>query len=121
MHDALDFRNLVADELAQRRETGYAVAGLEADVELALGDGAAPPAALLDRLERAPRLEGWPYEEPSRLGEILERLPEPSSTPPALDEAMLRDRLLGAWLGRCAGCVLGKPVEGWDHRCSGPA
>lgn len=25
----------------------------------------------------------------------------------------LRDRLLGAWLGRCAGCNLGKPVEGW--------
>ena len=25
----------------------------------------------------------------------------------------LADRILAAWLGRCAGCNLGKPVEGW--------
>ena len=23
--------------------------------------------------------------------------------------------MLGAWLGRCAGCNLGKPVEGWSR------
>ncbi|WP_046772044.1 ADP-ribosylglycohydrolase family protein [Jiangella alkaliphila] len=27
----------------------------------------------------------------------------------------LADRVLGGWLGRCAGCVLGKPVENGDH------
>jgi len=43
MHDALDLRDLVADELAQRRETGYEVAGLEAEVELALHDGRTGP------------------------------------------------------------------------------
>ncbi len=32
-----------------------------------------------------------------------------------MTDAELRDRLLGAWLGRCAGCNLGKPVEMW-HR-----
>ena len=31
-----------------------------------------------------------------------------------LPEATYRDRLEGAWLGRCAGCVLGSIVEGWD-------
>lgn len=31
-HDALDLHDLVADELAQRRETGYDVTGLEAAV-----------------------------------------------------------------------------------------
>lgn len=30
------------------------------------------------------------------------------------DEALL-DRLNGAWLGRCAGCALGKPVEMYMH------
>ena len=43
MHDALDLRDLVADELGQRRETGYEVAGLEAEVELALHDGRTGP------------------------------------------------------------------------------
>jgi len=27
----------------------------------------------------------------------------------------LYDRIYGAWLARCAGCTLGKPVEGWHH------
>jgi ADP-ribosylglycohydrolase len=115
MHDPVDLRDLVAGELAQRRETGHEVGGLEAEVELALDDGAAALDELLDRLERAPRAAGWPYEEPSRLEEILALLPEPPPTPFQLDEVELRDRLLGAWLGRCAGCTLGKPVEGWTH------
>lgn len=27
----------------------------------------------------------------------------------------IRDKILGGWLGRCAGCILGKPVEGWTY------
>ena len=30
-----------------------------------------------------------------------------------LGEDEIRNRILGAWLGRAAGCSLGKPVEGW--------
>lgn len=116
MFDALDLRDLVVNELAQRRLSGYDVAGLEAAVAQAAGDSSAPLAELLDRLEQTPRAGDWPYEEPSRLEEILARLPQPPPTPPRLDEGQLRDRLLGAWLGRCAGCVLGKPVEGWSHQ-----
>ena len=115
MHDAVDLRDLVANELVQRRESGYEVAGLEAVVVAALADGSAPLGELLDRLEQAPRSAGWSYEEPSGWGEILAQLPEAAPTPLRLDAARLRDRLLGAWLGRCAGCILGKPVEGWTH------
>jgi ADP-ribosylglycohydrolase len=115
MHDALDLRDLVDHELAQRRVSGYDVAGLEDAVELAGGDGSAL-GELLDRLEQLPRSDGWPYQEPSQLREILAQLPEPPPPAPLrLSEAQLRDRLLGAWLGRCAGCSLGKPVEGWTH------
>lgn len=31
----------------------------------------------------------------------------------------LGDRMLGAWLGRCVGCALGKPVEGFMDRRNG--
>jgi ADP-ribosylglycohydrolase len=115
MHDAVDLRDLLTHELAQRRVAGYDVAGLEGAVELALGDGSAPLGELLDRLEQVPRSPDWPYEEPSRLDHILARLPETPTAPLRLDEGQLRDRLVGAWLGRCAGCSLGKPVEGWTH------
>jgi ADP-ribosylglycohydrolase len=115
MHDAVDLRDLVAAELAQRRESGYEVSGLETAVAAALADGSIPLKELLDRLERAPHRDDWPYQEPSRLEELLAQLPERSPTPLRLDEPELRDRLLGAWLGRCAGCTLGKPVEGWTH------
>jgi len=32
------------------------------------------------------------------------------------DKHDLYDRVYGAWLGRCAGCVLGKPVENWTRQ-----
>jgi hypothetical protein len=41
MHDAPGLPALLAYELAQRRESGYDVAGLEAAVKLAVGDGSA--------------------------------------------------------------------------------
>lgn len=56
------------------------------------------------------------YYEPSDW-ETIQQL-KPSSSPVIeihLDEETLFDRIYGAWLGRCAGCVLGKPVENW-HR-----
>ena len=32
-----------------------------------------------------------------------------------LSDDQLFDKVYGAWLGRCSGCLLGKPLEGW-HR-----
>lgn len=34
---------------------------------------------------------------------------------PILELTKLYNRIYGAWLGRCAGCTLGKPVESWFH------
>jgi hypothetical protein len=55
MHDGVDLREVVANELVQRRESGYNLSGLEAAVEAALADGSVPLVELLDRLEQAPR------------------------------------------------------------------
>jgi len=53
----------------------------------------------------------FPYEEPSDLDSIREARPDgPRRLGPPGDD--IEDCILGAWLGRCAGCMLGKPVEG---------
>jgi ADP-ribosylglycohydrolase len=116
MHDVLDLRAMVADELTQRRESGYLI------------DDVAPSAAriaaadndelrsFLAALASAPRSPDWPYEEPSELAAIeAAQPPAPERAAAPLEEPVLRDRIAGAWLGRCAGCTLGKPVEIWSR------
>lgn len=117
MVDLMTQAALLSFELAQRRESGYDLTAIEREV-LATLEGGSP--AGIERVHA--RLEGtqvradWPYEEPSTLEEIRRTLGPPPALPPlALDDDGLRDRLLGAWLGRCAGCNLGKPVEGWTR------
>ena len=61
----------------------------------------------------APVRADYPYNEPSTPEEIRALCPKnvPECGPiPQKDE--LFDRVLGAWLGRSCGCLLGKPVEG---------
>ncbi len=54
--------------------------------------------------------------EPSDLEGILALAPAPPDLPPPdTDDGLRYDRVYGAWLGRCAGCLLGQPVEGWDR------
>lgn len=56
-----------------------------------------------------------PYEavEPSELAGIFQQCMAPKSPLNIdLDSTTLRDKILGGWLGRSAGCLLGKPVEG---------
>ena len=60
---------------------------------------------LLDELDALPR--PLAAEEPDAFDEILAAA-DPAEARPASD---LSGRIAGAWLGRAAGCVLGKPVE----------
>ncbi|WP_055478342.1 ADP-ribosylglycohydrolase family protein [Sphaerimonospora mesophila] len=61
---------------------------------------------VLDELAAIPS----PLPEPSSLDEIVAACPSWPSSRPGRGGAD-PDRVLGAWLGRAAGCVLGKPVE----------
>jgi ADP-ribosylglycohydrolase len=115
VHDVLDVAEMLSDELAQRRESGYDVAELEDVCQRALKSGSpdeiAKAHALLEETSLRP---DWRLEEPSTLAEIRATLAPPPEVPALkLGDDALRDRILGAWLGRCAGCNLGKPVEGW--------
>ena len=121
-------RKLIKAELKQRREEGCDTAEIKKRVAAAI-DGKAPAAEfarLYDDLMALPVLDS-PYEEPSTLEAIREcrfraemvmpavykPLPPRDEKMPDLSDAALYDRIYGAWLGRAAGCALGKPVEGW--------
>jgi ADP-ribosylglycohydrolase len=114
VHDPLSAYDLVHDEIRQRHETGYDTAAVTAALA---GTDAGDDNALLALYEdvcSAKRRAGWAYHEPDTLDDILAVLPRdrPQGAPigPELD-----DRILGGWLGRIAGCNLGKPVEDGDH------
>jgi len=57
----------------------------------------------------------FPFDEPSNLEAIKERRPAgPRHLAVSLSPEVLDEKTTGAWQGRIAGCMLGKPVEGWE-------
>ena len=114
MWGTLDVRELLGDELVERRQNGYNLGGLAPRIEAALGEPEVADAdleQLYEQLERTETAPGWGYYEPSGFAEMSVQWPaaEPA---PKMDEAEVADRIEAAWRGRCAGCTLGKPVEG---------
>ena len=65
-------------------------------------------------LEKAPMRKDYPFVEPSCYEGIQKELPAGAKTyaAPVMGDGV-KEKLKGAWLGRIAGCLLGKPVEGW--------
>ena len=71
--------------------------------------------ALLDRTIRLPTRRDYPYCEPSDLEGIRAHRPDgPRTLPGGLAASSKASRIAGAWLGRCVGCLLGKPIEDWE-------
>ena len=114
MFDPFDAPGILRDEITQRRESGYDVDEFVAKADAVDPTDRAAVEALTDSLEQASRLPGWAYEEPGELADILAALPEaePPSRPAERDIA---DKIRAGWLGRIAGCNVGKPVEWGDH------
>ncbi|MCI8320949.1 MAG: ADP-ribosylglycohydrolase family protein [Dorea sp.] len=76
-------------------------------------DKEAESAAILlyEKLQKELVRPDYPYQEPEELDRIIALFPEEKEAEPE----NLKDRLLGAWVGRAAGCLLGQPVEGWER------
>ena len=74
------------------------------EVKKKLGD------ALFEAVRRAKQRANYPYNEPSDLKSI-QALRKPHCYAKAAP-ADMEDKLLGAWLGRTCGCMLGKSIEG---------
>lgn len=106
-YSALDAGELLVHEWRQQFESGHDVDGLEASVREALSapEKISLDDEIFDKLERAPMKDGWEHED--------EGFPQGASITASPDD--LHARIRGAWYGRCAGCLLGKPVEGWTH------
>lgn len=120
---------LLKYELIQAQEEGRDVADLEEQVQAALDAGDDERInEVYDLLISAPLKSDYPYDEPFELDEIFAHSPQ--------NEIQLidtnspsdwTDKFYGAWLGRCIGCALGKPLEmrpftsgneelpGWKH------
>jgi hypothetical protein len=76
---------MLSDELAQRRESGYDVEGLEELINGALADHPEEELwRLLKLLEDTPRRPQWPYDEPSGLEKVRESLPKSPRLPQSL-------------------------------------
>ncbi|MEO8262425.1 MAG: ADP-ribosylglycohydrolase family protein [Pseudolysinimonas sp.] len=113
MHEPMSSFDLVSDEIEQREQTGYAVQDAVAALAGTDPSDDTRLEAIYAELIAAPRTGPWDYEEPDDLAGILETLPSVSMS--AVPDDSLDDKLLGAWLGRIAGCNLGKPVEWGPH------
>lgn len=80
-----------------------------------------PPAQnLLDQTVSLPLEPDFKYHEPSAFKDIVAARPwdVPAPTLPPLDKSdigKLTDKVYGAWTGRCVGCLLGLPFEGWQR------
>lgn len=109
-------------ELRQLEDEGRDASRLKGRLErlAALGDdelfrqeNQSKAAALLDAAQKLPMRKGYEFQEPSDLPGIRKLRPRgPRRFTKRLSDAVLLDRITGAWLGRCVGCLLGKPCEG---------
>src|SRR4051812_42386696 len=104
---------LVEEEFIQREQEGCDVAALREKLQQA---GNAEPALLeiFNELQALPVRPDFAFSEPSGLPEIRAERPanQPALTASLTDEQW-QDKFMGAWLGRSAGCALGKPLETW--------
>jgi ADP-ribosylglycohydrolase len=120
MADRFPSESYLREELTALREEGFDTSAPQALLDgLA---GTAEPEARRARGEIAamlgslPRRADFHYEESSDLSLIRAARPNGPSKPAGkLGKRFLADRTLGAWLGRAAGCLLGKPCEGWSR------
>ena len=109
-------RKLIKAELKQRAEEGCDTTEITERITIALQgkDNNDDLYQLYEELIALPIEKTFPYVEPSDLETIQSQRPSGvRDLEIDWNSERIYDQIYGAWLGRAAGCVLGKPVEGW--------
>ena len=109
-------RKLIKAELKQRAEEGCDTTEITERITVALQgkDNSDDIYQLYEELTALPIEKTFPYVEPSDLKSIQAQRPSGvRDLEIDWNSERIYDQIYGAWLGRAAGCVLGKPVEGW--------
>jgi ADP-ribosylglycohydrolase len=113
--DTEQLRTLLRLEIQEKEEEGFDVVDLWE--ELKKRTAKTQLAGLYNKLLNARRVKEFKFIEPDTLTEIRGLRPKgPRAIQLEIDSATLYDRIYGGWLGRIAGCVLGKPVEPWGQK-----
>lgn len=112
-------------ELLQAADEGKDIQGFEEKVKLVQAMKREDPereiqaAAIIDNITALGVKSDYNYVEPSDIESIKEARSELGKKLKLdslnLASERLYDKVYGAWLGRCVGCLLGQPIEGW-HR-----
>lgn len=104
--------NLIAQEIIQRQEEGCNVTGFTERLT-EVGNNETELMRLYHELMSLQIDPCFPFKEPNDLEEIKKERPKDINITLKQDltkEEWL-DKFYGAWLGRCIGCALGKPLE----------
>ena len=112
MIDVNDLQAMLRAELLARAEEGCDVSAVVEQIEL-LEETRSTSANVVGLLDALSELEPEPdfaYAEPTAFEAIVDARPADRPGPYRVP-GDLSDKILGAWLGRSAGCLLGKPVE----------
>lgn len=102
-------------EWQQSMDEGHEVADLQSLCETVAAKGGSwdeAAKALAAQMQNAPIRADYPYIEPSDYEGILAARPKKRHVFAKPDPDTMYDKITGAWTGRIAGCLLGKPVEG---------
>ncbi|KKL45265.1 hypothetical protein LCGC14_2357400 [marine sediment metagenome] len=104
----------IETDISQMAEQGHDEGALLAELAEARGGGSLDALAELQQdLWERPSPADFPYDEPSDWEAISDGFPDADSHAIfAGGDADLAEKLLAGWRGRCAGCQLGKPLEG---------
>lgn len=113
---------LIREEVRERQEEGCKTQGFLSKIDeifqksLPRQEQFRRLMEIYQELEALPVSEDFPYQEPDQFDDILALSDDPSGLAglPVPRDA-LYDRLYGAWLGRCIGCAMGKPLETFPY------